>query len=405
LVGVSGAAPDERFDEPFLHVDMDAFFVEVERLHDASLRGKPVVVGGGGARGVVAAASYEARRHGVSSAMPMVEARRRCPQAIVVPPHHDRYAATSHLVFDILRSFTPLVEGLSVDEAFLDVGGLRLHHPGPEEVAQAIRRRIRSDLDLPASVGVAPVKFLAKLASEDAKPDGMFVVRLGRELEYLHPLPLRRLWGVGQATHAALEAMGLRTVGDLAAVPPEVLTRRLGGAVGRHLVELAQGRDDRAVVAGGDAKSVSAESTYERDLATREEIEKALLRHCDRLSARLRREGVAGRTITLKVRFGDFVTVSRSATLPVPVEHTRDLWSAARDLLDRVDLGGRGVRLVGIGASGLVERASPRQLSLDHPRRGAAAAAAEEVRARFGDDAVIPARLVDPSAEHRERRR
>jgi DNA polymerase-4 len=392
---MAGQQAGRRFEEPFLHVDMDAFFVEVERLHDPALRGRPVVVGGGGPRGVVAAASYEAREYGVFSAMPMVEARRRCGQAVIVPPHHERYGQMSRRVFGILRSFTPMVEGLSVDEAFLDVSGLRLHYHRPEDVGEAIRERIREELSLPASVGVAPVKFLAKLASEDAKPDGLFVVRRSRELEYLHPMPVRRLWGVGQATYAALEAMGVHTIGELAALPEPQLTRRLGGAVGQHLMNLAHGRDDRAVESGAAAKSISAESTYDTDLTARDEIERALLRHCDRLSARLRREGVAGRTITLKLRFGDFTTLSRSQTLPVPIEHTPDLWGVAKELLGRIEVEGRGVRLLGIGASGLVAGETPRQLSMDHPRRDAAAAAAEQVRARFGDDTVVPARLVD----------
>ncbi len=228
-----------EFTEPILHVDMDAFFVEVERLDDPRLVGRPVVVGGAGARGVVAAASYEARAYGVHSAMPMVEARRRCPQAVVVPPDHRKYGAMSRRVFEIFRSFTPQVEGLSVDEAFLDVGGLRLHYKSPVDVAGAIRARIRSDLHLPASVGIASNKFLAKLASEEAKPDGVFHVKAGHELEFLHPLPVRRLWGVGEATYAALEALGVATVGDLAAVPEHVVAQRVGGAVGHHLLELA----------------------------------------------------------------------------------------------------------------------------------------------------------------------
>jgi DNA polymerase-4 len=374
---------------------MDAFFVEVERRHDPSLRGRPVVVGGGGNRGVVAAASYEARRYGIGSAMPMVEARRRCPHAVVVPPNHTRYGATSAQVFEIFRSFTPLVEGLSVDEAFLDVTGLRLHYQTPVAVAEAIRRRIRDALDLPASVGIASNKFLAKLASEEAKPDGVFVIPAGGEIDFLHPLPVRRLWGVGEATYAALEALGVRTVGELAALPPRVVAQRLGPAVGRHLIDLANARDLRPVEPGGDAKSISVEATYEHDLVDPADIERALLGHCDRLSARLRRQGYAGRTVTLKVRFADFTTITRSETVPVAIEHTADLWDVVRSLLARVDRAGRSVRLLGVGAGGLMPGGAPRQLSMDHPQRAAAADAAERVRARFGDDAVLPARLID----------
>ena len=389
----------EAFAEPILHVDMDAFFVEVERLHDATLVGRPVVVGGSGARGVVAAASYEARAYGVRSAMPMVEARRRCPNATIVAPNHRRYGDASSQVFEVLRSFTPLVEGLSVDEAFLDVAGLRLHYESPMQIAQAIRDRIRRRLGLPASVGIAPNKFLAKLASEEAKPDGVFHVVAGHELDFLHPLSVRRLWGVGEATYAALEALGVRTVGELAAVPETMVVQRVGGAVGHHLMELANGRDPRSVQVGGGAKSISAESTYERDLVAVEDIERALLRHCDRLSGRLRRQGFAGRTITLKLRFGDFTTLTRSATVPVALEHTADLWDVVKGLLSKIALSSRGVRLLGVGASGLVAGSAPRQMSMEHPERDAAAEAAEQVRARFGDDAVVPARLVDsPSA-------
>ena len=383
----------DRFVERFLHVDMDAFYVEVERLYDLSLRHVPVVIGGLGARGVVAAASYEARTYGIHSAMPMAEARRRHPGARFVPPSHRRYGEMSDRVFAILRSFTPLVEGLSVDEAFLDVAGLRLHFGSPEEVGQAIRARLRGDLGMPASVGIATTKFLAKLGSEDAKPDGLVLVPTGTELDYLHPLSVRRLWGVGEATHAALEGLAIETIGDLAAVPLRLLEERLGRALSLHLSALAAGRDDREIVVGAASRSVSVEETYEHDLVDRETIERELLSLCGRLSGRLQRSGHAGRTVTLKVRFGDFTTVSRSVTASAAIEHTPALWDAARALLGRARPAGRGVRLLGIGVSGLEAGGSPRQLSLESPPREAAAVAAEEVRARFGDEAVVPARL------------
>jgi DNA polymerase-4 len=381
------------FAEPILHVDMDAFFVEVERLEHPELRNRPVVVGGTGPRAVVAAASYEARAFGVGSAMPMSEARRRCPQAIVVPPDHSSYTVVSRRVFEVLRSFTPQVEGLSVDEAFLDVSGLRLHYPSPAAIGAAIRDQIRAELGLPASVGGGANKFIAKLASEDAKPDGMLIVPEGSELAFLHPLPVRRLWGVGEATLAALEVLGIATVGDLAAVSIATLEHRLGRSLGRHLWDLANGRDDRLVVPGGGAKSISVEQTYDTDISDDAELEKALLRHCDRLSARLNASGLAGRTVALKFRFGDFTTVTRSITVADPVDHTPDLYDLARSLLAKIDRGTRGVRLLGVGASTLVPRRTPRQMSLEHPRRDAAAVAAEQVRERFGAAAVIPARL------------
>ena len=377
---------------------MDAFFVEVERLRRPELIGRAVIVGGTGPRAVVAAASYEAREYGVGSAMPMAEARRRCPGAVVVPPEHRVYSATSRRVFDILRSFTPRVESLSVDEAFLDVGGLRLHYEGPGHIAAAIRQRLRDELRLPASVGGASNKFIAKLASEEAKPDGVLTVAAGHELEFLHPLPVRRLWGVGEATFAALEALGIATVAEVAATPLATLEGRLGRSLGRHLSELSHGRDDRPVVTGGEAKSISVEETFARDLTDSRQVEEALLHHCDRLSARLNAAGVAGRTITLKLRFEDFSTLTRAQTFAEPVDHTPDLWDIAGQLLARIDLGTRGVRLLGLGASTLVPRRTPRQLSLEHPRREAASVAAEEIRARFGEGAVIPARLAPPLA-------
>lgn len=386
----------ERFAEPVLHVDMDAFFVEVERLRRPELIGRAVIVGGTGPRAVVAAASYEAREFGVGSAMPMAEARRRCPGAIVVPPEHRAYSTTSRRVFDILRSFTPRVEGLSVDEAFLDIRGLRLHYEGPAEIAAAIRKQLRDKLSLPASVGGASNKFLAKIASEEAKPDGVLIVPAGYELDFLHPLPVRRLWGVGEATFAALEALGIATVADLAATPLTALESRLGRSLGGHLSELSHGRDDRPVVTGGEAKSISVEETFVRDLTDSRQVEEALFQQCDRLSARLNAAGVAGRTITLKLRFGDFTTLTRAQTLAEPVDHTPDLWETAGRLLARIDRSERGIRLLGLGASTLVPRQTPRQLSLEHPRREAVSVAAEEIRARFGVRAVIPARLAPP---------
>jgi DNA polymerase-4 len=221
-------------------------------------------------------------------------------------------------------------------------------------------------------------------------------VPAGEELSFLHPMPVRRLWGVGEATLAGLEALGIHTVGELAQTPAATLEARVGRSLGRHLHELANARDPRPVESGDGAKSISVEATYEQDLLAADEIEKALLRHCDHLSARLRRSGMAGHTVSLKLRFGDFATVTRSVTSAVPVEHTPDLWDAARGLLQRIEVADRGVRLLGVSAMGLVPSSDPRQLSLEHPERLAAAEAAEAVRARFGDEAVVPARLVDP---------
>ncbi|NNC92011.1 MAG: DNA polymerase IV [Acidimicrobiia bacterium] len=375
---------------------MDAFFVEVERRDDPGLVGLPVVVGGLGNRGVVAAASYEARDFGVHSAMPVVQARRLCPQARFIPPSHSRYREVSEAVFAVFRSFTPLVEGLSVDEAFLDVRGLRLHFPTASAVGEQIRQTLRSRLALPASVGVATSKFLAKLASEEAKPDGLLRVPRGSELSFLHPLPVRRLWGVGEATYAALDGIGVSTIGELAAIPPATLESRLGVSLGRHLHALASGRDDRAVNPDGEVKSVSVEQTFASDLDSADVIESELLRQCERVASRLRRAGLAGRTVSLKVRYADFTTVSRSHSFDSSVDVAHDLFVAARQLMERVDRT-RAVRLLGVGISSLEPAGAPRQLGLDRPAAwDDVAAAVDEVRSRYGEGAVSKARLVPP---------
>ncbi len=393
----------ESFLEPILHVDMDAFFVEVERLTDPALRAVPVIVGGLGSRGVVASASYEARRRGVRSAMPMVEARRRCPQGRFVAPDHGRYRAVSVRVFELLGAFTPLVEPLSVDEAFLDVAGLRRHYASPEDVAIAIRRTLREEVGLPASVGIAPTKFLAKLASEEAKPDGWFKVPAGQELAFLHPLPVRRLWGVGEATHASLEGIGVTTIGDVAALPAGVLQRRLGRAVGDHLVALAAGLDRRSVTVERPMKSISVEETFARDVSDESELTHELAALCDRLASRLRRSGRRGRTVTLKVRFADFATITRSLTVHAPLAGTGELSDAARALWGRIDRGGRAVRLLGVGVSALsAVDDSPGQLMLSIDGQSDTARVVDEIRTRFGDGAVRPARLAPGRAPHRD---
>lgn len=402
VLGYLGDMAETGFTEPILHVDMDAFFVEVERRDRPELRKRPVLVGGTGGRGVVAAASYEARAFGVGSAMPMVHARRLCPAAIVLPPDHHKYRLASEQVFAVFRSIAPLVEGLSLDEAFLDVAGLRHHYLDPVAIAVEIRTRLRKELDLPASVGIASNKFIAKLASEAAKPDGLCHVPAVRTLEFLHPLPVRSLWGVGEATHAALERLGVQTVGDLAEVPPTTLRKQLGEAAGIHLHELAWGRDQRPVISASAAKSVSVEETYEQDLIGPAAIEGELLRHADRLAGRLRSAGVAGRTVTLKIRFADFTTVTRSVTLGAPTDVARDVYRAARELLENLGVGGKPIRLVGLGLAALVPASSPRQLAVDRPAKwDDLAEAVDQVRSRYGTGSIRPARLVDdPHAEN-----
>ncbi|MBW3667516.1 MAG: DNA polymerase IV [Actinobacteria bacterium] len=385
--------------EPILHVDMDSFFVEVERRRNPSLRGVPVAVGGVGPRGVIASASYEARRNGVSSAQPTAMALKSCPSLVVVPPDHGLYSEVSAQVFAIFRTFTPRVEGLSLDEAFLDVQGLRRHHPSPGVVAEEVRRRLRSGLGLPASVGIASNKMLAKLASEAAKPDGLRHIPASDQLEFLHALPASSLWGVGPATLASLQRLGVATVGDIAGIPEQTLMRHLGPASGRHLHELAQGHDPRGVEADTEAKSISVEETYSRDLEGRAVLESSLLAHAQRLSGRLRRAGLAGRTITLKVRFDDFRTVTRSHTAERACDGSREIYREAIALLDHLEPE-RPVRLLGLGASMLEERSTSRQLELgDDGGWKRVEEAVAGIRERFGDQAVGPARLARPGEE------
>ncbi len=390
------------WSEPILHVDMDSFFVEVERLDDPSLVGRPVAVGGVGPRGVIASASYEAREFGVSSAQPTSTALRMCPHLIVVPSAHGRYSDVSVDVFDVFRSYTPLVEGLSLDEAFLDVSGLRNHYGSSVAVGEAVRRSIRLELGLPASVGVASTKFVAKLASETAKPDGLAHISQRDQLEFLQGLPAEVLWGVGPATLAGLKRLGVETVGDIAELPVTSLTATLGPTLGRHLHDLAHGRDPRSVVPDIGSKSLSVEQTYETDLTGSEVIEAALLSHAQRLSGRLRRSGLAAKTLTVKLRYDDFTTPTRSQTLDGAVVGARDLFRVATELLSQLDLS-RPVRLLGLGASSLEPSEGPRQLGLesstDWDRVEDAVAA---VKDRFGDSAVSPARLIEDKSRNED---
>lgn len=392
-----------RRDPSILHLDLDAFFASVEQLLDPALGGRPVVVGGLGPRGVVSAASYEARRFGVHSAMPMAHARRACPGAVFLAPRFEEYLAFSRRVMAILRSVTPLVEPLSVDEAFLDVAGARRLHGSPEQIGASLRRRIREETGLPASVGAATTKFLAKMASEDAKPDGLVVIEPGRELAYLHPLPVGRLWGVGPATLGRLERMGVRTVGDLARVPEPALAAVLGAAQARHLHALARNDDERGVSPGRRAKSVGAEETFARDLHERATLEREVLRLADRVASRLRRGDVVARTVTLKVRFADFRTITRAHTLPHATDTAAEITEVARALLAEIDPA-PGVRLVGVTAShlvpaGAVQASLPLGADLDRAaeerrRHAAVERAVDEVRERFGTGAVGPATLL-----------
>jgi DNA polymerase-4 len=383
----------EAFSEPIVHVDMDAFFVEAERLRDAGLRGIPVVVGGRGDRAVVAAASYEARAFGIRSAMPMSVARRRCADLTIVRGDHAWYREVSTRVFGILRDTTPLVEGISIDEAFLEVGGLRHHADSPVEIAERIRGRIRDQVGLPSSAGIASVKLLAKMASEAAKPDGVRHVPVGEQLAFLHGQSARALWGVGEATFAKLDRLGVETIGDIAALPERTLTRLLGPSLGRHLHLLSRGIDDRAVEPESEAKSISVEETFATDVLGGPALDTELLRLVDTLGYRLHRAGLAGRTIQVKVRFPDFTTVQRSHTLGHATHLSAEILDEARALVAAVVGEGRPVRLLGVGLQGLVAT-DERQLSFGAPAtRDHLEAAVHRVRDRFGPSAVGPAGL------------
>jgi len=347
-----------------LHIDMDAFFASVEQLDDPSLRGKPVIVGGASMRGVVSAASYEARAFGVHSAMPIVEARRRCPQGIVVSVRHDRYSEISQRVFAIFERFTPLVEGLSVDEAFLDVtGSLSLFGSG-EVIAERIRAEIKAEIGLTASAGVAGSKFVAKIASDLKKPDGLVVVPVGEEGRFLDPLPIERMWGVGPAAAERLHAAGFSTIGDLSRSSSDRLGRLLG-SWGRSIWELSRGIDNRPVEPGNQAQSMGAEETFEHDLTDRRDIERHLLAQCQRVGQRLCEEGLGGYVVTTKIKFSDFTLKSRQMRLPEPVFDTTTIYETARSLLDRFELAGARVRLVGVSVSELCEKPQQPALFID----------------------------------------
>ncbi|MBW8481006.1 DNA polymerase IV [Actinomadura parmotrematis] len=380
-----------------LHVDMDAFFVSVELLERPELRGRPVVVGGAGPRGVVAAASYEARRYGVHSAMPMTRARRLCPQAVVLPGRHDRYREASAAVFEILRSVTPLVEPLSLDEAFLDVAGALRRLGRPAGIAARIRAQVRDQQGITCSVGVASTKFVAKMASTRCKPDGLLVVPADGVLDFLHPLPVASLWGVGERTEQTLARLGLRTVGQLAATPLPTLRRELGNALGAHLHELSWGRDPRAVEPESADKSIGAEETFATDIDDPQVIRRELLRLAERVGARLRAGGNSGRTVSVKLRTAEFRTITRSRTLRDPTDLARVIYVTACELYEASGLERVRLRLVGVRVENLEPAdTATRQLALDEPETGwrEAERAVDQVVGRFGPGTIRPAALV-----------
>ena len=380
-----------------LHVDMDAFFASVEVRRHPELAGTPVIVGGAGNRGVVTSATYEARAYGVRSAMPTARALRLCPGATVIPGDLALYTEVSRSVMALFRTITPLVEPLSLDEAFLDVAGAGRRLGDPVQIGEHIRARVYDEQGITCSVGVAGSKFVAKLASTRAKPDGLLVVRPAEVMDFLHPLPVGALWGVGAKTEEVLLRLGLRTVGDLAHVPARTLQRALGPAAGAHLHELAWGRDPRRVVPDEPDRSTGAEETFGTDVDDPEVLRRELLHLAERTAGRLRSTGHLARTVSIKVRFADFTTITRSRTLTVPTDVGQELYDTARALFDALALERARIRLVGVRAEGLVEtEGTPRQLELgarEHGRRDAELAADRAAR-RFGAGAVRPATLL-----------
>jgi DNA polymerase-4 len=380
-------------ERTILHVDLDAFFAAVEQRDHPELRGRPVIVGGApGSRGVVSAASYEARRFGVHSAMSLREAARRCPDGVFVPVHGRRYQAASREVMAVLRRFTPLVEPISIDEAFLDVTGSRALFGDGEAIARAIKAAIRDEIRLTASVGVATSKLVAKVASDLRKPDGLVVVAPGDEAAFLAPLPISRLWGVGDKTAAVLADYRVRTIGDLAALPPDVVRRRFGKH-GMSLIERARGIDPDPIHEGDPAKSVGHEHTFEVDTSDPEVIERTLLAMSDGVAGRLRSAGVRASTIAVKIRDSSFRTITRQRTLAEPTDLTEPIYRAAVELA-RPEVRGVRVRLVGVTASNLGEREQLGLFAIDDPRRRAAIEATDRLRRRYGARAVTRARLV-----------
>ncbi|HEX5938045.1 MAG TPA: DNA polymerase IV [Actinomycetota bacterium] len=390
-----------RPPEPILHVDLDAFYASVEVLKDPTLKGKPVIVGGTGARGVVTSASYEARAFGVRSAMPSVRARRLCPDGVFVSPDFEAYRTHSTRFREVLLAHTPLVEPISLDEAFLDVGGATKLFGDPVEIGRRIRATVESEVGVICSVGVAPVKSVAKLASDDCKPDGLRHVPAGRVQAFLDPLPVRRLWGVGEKTGDVLDRLAIRTVGDLGRTPVAILDRLLGEAAAAHLSSLAHGVDDRVVVPYEAPKSLSHEATFDRDLDDEDEILRELLALSGKVAARLREDGYRARTVTLKARLANFTTLTRSRTHGDPTDLGADLYRTVGELYRALPGARRRIRLLGVQAGGLVP-AGAEQLALLHPeRRGDVERTVDRIERRFGTGATTPASLLG-RADRRE---
>lgn len=392
---LAGIAPrrsrcySQSMSRTILHVDMDAFFASVEQRDNLELRGKPVIVGAGPQeRGVVSAASYEARKFGVHSAMPSRTAFKLCPHGIFVPPHMSKYSEASRQIMTILETFTPLVQPLSIDEAFLDVTGSLKLFGDALTIAQRIKTAIQTQTGLTASVGIAPNKFLAKLGSDLNKPDGLTVITEENKVALLAPLPVAKIWGVGQVTAKRLQELGLQTIGDIQRAPLAELRQRLGN-LADHLHALALGDDDRAVETTGESKSIGSEHTFAVDTADRAQIKKCLLEQCEEVGTRLRQEHVAARTVQLKLRYADFTTLTRRRTLPQPTQDEMLLYEVAGQLLEAERSAGKRIRLIGVGGSNLVPPEIQSDLFDRHgEKRTRLAKAVDDLRNRLGPGAI-----------------
>jgi len=389
----------QTWPKAILHLDIDAFYPSVEVLDNRELKGKAVIVGGPRKRGVVSSASYEARKFGVHSAQPMATAMRLCPKGIFLPVRMARYKEISSQVFKIFHLFTPLVEPVSIDEAFLDVTGSTRLFGQPEGMAATIKRVVREETGLTISAGLAPSKFVAKIASDLEKPDGLTVVWPDRVQAFLDPLPIDKMWGVGKQTQGRLHRLGIRTIGDLSRFPAEVLEEHFGKH-GTKMHQLALGIDERAVFPWSEAKSIGHEETFSQDIIERDAARKEILSLAEKVAPRMRREGVSGRTITLKVKYSDFVQVTRSATLSALTSDGHTLFSTACGLMDKTDVGRKPIRLLGVSVSQLSHcSASAEQLSLfgegeTLSKRKHLNSALDSVSERFGEDALRPATLL-----------
>ena len=392
----AGNSPPDDTGCTVLHVDMDAFFASASLLGRPDLIGSPVIIGGG-TRGVVLSATYEARAFGVTSAMPMARARRLCPQATVLRPDHDLYSAMSDAVMETFASITPIVEPLSLDEAFLDVGGAVRRLGSPATIAQRIRDTVYDEQGVTCSVGVAPSKFVAKLASGLCKPDGLLVVPVAEVVGFVQQLPVGALWGVGEKTEESLARLGLVTVADIAHTPLATLKRALGDAGGTHLHDLSWGRDPRHVEPVHREKSIGSDETFPVDVDDPAYIHRELLRLSAKTASRMRSAGLVGRTVSIKVRFADFTTITRAKTLRDPTDVTQEIYATAKSLYDALGLQRARLRLVGVRMEGLVRGANaPVQPTLSEPEFGwrDADRAVDRASARFGSGSVGPASLL-----------